>query len=1048
MPEVTPDEAPPDTTTDTTTDTTPDLLARTVRFEVLGPLRIEARGAPVPPPRSPILRGLLGALLIAGDRPLSTARLMDLVWDDRAERVGPGAVQVAVSRLRRWLGRFGPSTETTWTLTNDGVGYHLRLPEGAVDLGRFRASVRRATKARQVLERLRSLESALAPWRGPVLADLAAADLADPLFRSVDDEVQSAAMELAGLALAAGRPGTAIGRLTALAEAYPLHEGLAGRLLELLTHDGRAAEALSRYGVFRDRVVEELGVEPGERVHRVYLSALSRDGRGAEPPRPREPAEDERAPTIPVPAQLPPPVPDFVGREEQVAELSRALARRRTPSVIVITGMGGVGKSTLALHVAQTQSATFPDGTLYARMRAPDGGHADVGRVLEGFLRALGIAGRDIPPSEEHREALYRSLLASRRVLVVLDDALSERDVRPLLPSSSGSAAIVTSRVPLTGLEGAASADLDAFTSEQAVRLLGRIIGPARLAAEPEAAAEIVRLCAYTPLAVRIAGARLTGRRHWRLEQLAATLRDERRRLDELSTGDLAVRACFELSYARLPAATRRLFRLLALLDAPDFADWIAAAVLEVPFETGRDHLEALVDAQLLTVAGVDETGAPRFRYHDLVRLYARELAANEEDGETRAAAVRRALGAWLWLTERAAEHVPGPCYALIHGTATRVPLPERVAERLLADPMAWFDAERDALSAGVLQACDLGLDELAWDLAASQEKYLDIKGMASSWQLMHERATRLCRASGNVLGEAVLARGLIEVTTWLATDRPGEAMVNLYEGAGELLRLFEAAGERRGMSDALVMRGWGLAAMGEPERAMESARRALELARETDHLGGEARAHHLMGLAYGERHADAAAAELKRSLELARLLDNPRVEATAMQFLGVAQCLTGRVGEGHDLLVRSLDLCHALQDRYAEAFSLLYLGKLYAAMDDPRVRPAIGTVISISRRYRMNHHLADALKVLGELELAAGRPAEAVDALEESVRLWRARGWQAFLAEALTALGHAYRGTGADDAAAKVWREALGMFERLADADAAENVKSLLGEG
>ncbi|MFI0372889.1 BTAD domain-containing putative transcriptional regulator [Actinomadura sp. 1N219] len=1028
-------------------DEKPDHAGETVRFEVLGPMRIERGGGVVAPPRSPILRGILAALLVAGARPLTAARLIDLVWEDKGERVAPGAVQVAVSRLRGWLRRTGPAGESSWTLAHDGNGYRLTVPDGTVDLGRFRASVKRAAAAGDVAERLGLLTSALALWRGPVLADLDAVDLADPLFRAVDDEVQTSAMALADAALAAGRPTGVIDRLSALAEAYPLHEGIEGRMLELLAHDGRAAEALARYRMFHDRVVEELGVEPGERVHRAYLSALSRDhGR---PPMPDAAADTgTEAASVPVPAQLPPDVSDFVGRPEQVATLSRALAHRRASSLTTVSGMGGVGKSALALHVAHRMKGEFPDGTLYARLRTANGDGVGAARILEGFLLALGVAGRDVPHSAEHRAALCRSLLANRRVLIVLDDALCERDVRPLLPSSPGSAVIVTSRVPLTSLEGAVPVDLDVLTPEQALELLGAIVGSARVAAEPEAAAEIVRLCAYTPLAVRIAGARLSGRRHWPLTRLAASLRDRRRRLDELAVGDLAVRACFELSYARLPAATRRLFRHLALLEAPDVNDWVAAALLDVPLDVGRHHLEALVDAQLLTVAGTGPGGAIRYRYHDLVRIYARELAAEHDHALTRTAAVRRALGAWLALAERAAERVPGQCYALIHGTAPRWPLPEPAAAELLDDPMAWFDGERDALAAGVFQACALGLDEFAWDLAASQEKYLDLRGMAADWRRMNERALDASRRAGNVLGEAVMMRGLIEVKTWLSSDQSGEAMVNLFRHSQELVGLFERAGEPRGVSDALVMRSWGLLAMGEDARAMESARDALDLAKESGHPGGEARAHHIMGLTHGVRNVDAAAAELTRSLELGRLLGNPRVEATAMQFLGVARCLGGRVTEGHDLLVRSLEICHSLQDRYSEAFSLLYLAKLYSATGDERARPAVEAVMSISRRFDMVHHLADALHVLGELELASGRPASAVECLEESVTLWRKRGWQSFLAGALRALGHACRADGDEDAARKAWREALGLFERLDDAGATAEVGALLDGG
>lgn len=1009
-----------------------------MRFEVLGPLRIEIGGASVTPPRSPVLRGLLGVLLIAEGRPLTTSRLIDLVWGERAGQVGHGAVQAGMSRLRQWLRGLDKATEPVWTLEHDGGGYRLEVPPEAVDLGRFRVLVERARAREDAAERCGLLESALALWRGPTLVDVPISDPGDTLFRSVEDDVHTAAMDMAAAALAAGRPRAGLARLSALAEAYPIDEGLQACLIELLAADGRPAEALRRYQAVRERVVDELGVEPGDRVHRAYLSVLGSD---------RE-AEDAHEPSVPVPAQLPPDVPDFTGRAEQAVALSQALASRRTAVVAAIAGMGGVGKTTLALHVAHGLAAEFPDGQLYANLGGADAAPTEPAQVLSGFLLALGVGGRGIPQTLDERAALYRSLLAGRRMLIVLDNVLSERHVRPLLPGARGSAALVTSRVPLTGLEGARLVNLDVFEHEQAIELLGRIAGRDRVAAEPGAAAEVVRLCAHMPLAVRIAGARLSGRRHWSLSHLAATLADERRRLDELTAGDLAVRACFTLSYAKLPGKARELFRLLGLLETPDFGEWVAAALLDISFEAGRSYLEALVDAQLLTVVGTDQTGRLRYRYHDLVRLYARERAEDEDDAGTRTAALRRVFGAWLWLAERAADQVPGPCYAAIHGPAARWPLLSGVTAGLLDEPMSWFDAERAALVAAVDQACELGLDDLAWDLAGSLEKYFDVRGLSSDWRRLHERALGLCRGTGDRLGEAVLLRGLIEVTTWTSADQSSEAMVTMYEQSQRLLRLFEQLGERRGMSDALVMVGWGLVAKGDSARAVETAREALRLARETDHLGGEARAHHLMAIAYGKRQIEQAIDHLMRTLELARLLGNRRFEATAMQFLGAAHCLTGRIESGHDLLVQSLRICHALKDRYAEAFSLLYLAKLYAGLGDERARPAIETVISVSRQYEMHHHLSDALQVLGELEMASGRFASATIKLDESVRLWRTRGWPAFLADALRSQGLAHQGTADHDAARKAWTEALELYEQLGDAEAAAEISALLDDG
>jgi tetratricopeptide (TPR) repeat protein len=737
---------------------------------------------------------------------------------------------------------------------------------------------------------------------------------------------------------------------------------------------------------------------------------------------------------MPPPAQLPPGIADFTGREAHVDLLARALEGNDTPAVAAISGMGGVGKTVLAVHVAHRVAARFPDGQLYADLGGETG---EPSRVLGGFLAALGIAGHAVPEPLEERTALFRSLLAGRRVLVVIDNAASERQVRPLLPGSPGPAVIVTSRNPLTGLESARQVELEVFGAHEATGLLAHLAGAERIATEPGEAAEIARLCAYVPLAVRIAGARLAGRRHWSLAYLAERLGDERRRLDELSAGDLAVRAGFAVSYSRLPADARGLFRLLGLLDVTDFAGWVAAALLDVSVESARAHLETLVDAQLLGTTGTDPT---RYRFHDLVRLYARERAHEEDPPGVRTAALTRAFGAWLWLSERAAERVPGPCYAAIHGDAPRWPVPS-----VPGDATAWFDAEWAALVAAVDQACDLGLDEFAWDLAGCLEKYFDVRAMAAEWRTIHERALELCRATGNLRGEAVLMRGLVEVTTWISAASSGSAMATLHERSLRLLRMFEQLGEPRGMADALVNCAWGLVAEGRTDEALAAAERALALARDHGHLGGRARAHHLMGVAYGRRRIGAAIDHLTQALELARELGNPRFEATALQFLGAAHCEAGRIDSGHDLLVASLTMCHERGDRYAEAFSLLYLAKLYAATRDPRALPAAEAVLSVSRRHGMRHHLADSLKVLGDLDLAAGRYASATIRLEESVLVWRSRGWSSFLAETLRSLGHAHAGTGDGSSAARAWTEARSLFEELSDADGAAEVTALL---
>ncbi|MEZ0110523.1 DNA-binding SARP family transcriptional activator [Catenulispora sp. EB89] len=963
-----------------------------VYFGVLGPLRVEVEvengggqhsaAGPERLPRSPVLKGLLGVLLLAEGQRLSAGRLLDLVWADQATQVGLGALQTGVSRLRSWLGTF---EDPGLVLDFDGSGYSLRLPPEAVDLGRFRRAVARG-----------DLNAAVALRRGPVFADAVRVSHTDPLLRTVEEDVRAAVLAWAQASLADGSPEAALPHLDALARDTPLDEPVQAARMRLLAADGRPAEALRLFQALRQQVVDELGVEPGAQVREAYSEVLALDGDVQNvAPRP-----------LPVPAQLPPDAAAFVGRERGTVRIRQALAAGRLP---VIAGMGGIGKTALAVRLANQARADFPDGQLYVDLRGAGTDPADPGLVLSGFLRALGVEPGQIPETPVDRSALYRSVLSGRRILVVLDNAADEQQVRPLLPGaagaagSSGAAALVTSRTALTALDNSELVDLSVLSPASALALLERLVGAERVAAEPEAAAEILRACDHIPLAVRVVGARLAGRPRWSLARMAALVRDERDRLDQLQVGDLAIRASFGLSYDRLPAPARRLFRLLGLLDVPDFASWAAAAVADLGLDEAERHLESLVDAHLLEVAGVEPR--LRYRFHDLVRLYAREQSDAEDGAAYQLAAVVRAVGGWLWFAERAADRIPGPCYAPIHGSAPRRPFPG-VSGALLADSLAWFDTERPALLAITRQACALNLVSAAWDLAACQEKHNDVRGFYDEWQTVDLAVRELCRAAGDRLGAAVLTRGLIEVTTWTGPDDGSQTMVVLHERAMRLFAEFEALGVDRGAADALVMAAWSLVAQGRLPEALAVAGDALARAEKSEHPGGRARAHQIIAIARSEDDDLGLAIEhLSQALEIARALGNTRFEAAAAQFLGAAYCRVGDGERGEDLLIRAMVMARAFDDRYTETFSLLYLAKYYAAIGDSRARAAVETAEAISRRNKMSHHLADALLVLGRLDLAAGDPVAAVAHLEESVELWRRRGWGSFLAEAQEAL-------------------------------------------
>jgi transcriptional regulator with XRE-family HTH domain len=525
-----------------------------------------------------------------------------------------------------------------------------------------------------------------------------------------------------------------------------------------------------------------------------------------------------------VPSLLPPSVSDFTGREEEVADVLGLLATdglevAKAVVISAVAGKPGIGKTTLAIHVAHRLRSEYPDGQLYVNLQGAQPQHLEPGEVLVRFLRALGMDGSSIPADLEERAERYRTLLADRQVLVVLDNAAGEAQVRPLLPGSPTCRVLVTSRVRLTGLEGARLVDLDVLPPQAAVELLARVAGPARITADPDAAAAIVGYCGRLPLAIRIAGARLAARPAWSLARLGERLADERRRLDELAAGDLEVRASIALSYRALSEQQQRVFRRLGLLEAPDFPAWVAAALLDLHPSRGDELIDGLVDAQLLEVAGEDAAGQLRYRFHDLLRVYARERAAAEDPGQDQDAALARAFGGWLALAETADRRLPSPTVGVAHGTAPRWPSTAPhgdggAASVAPADPLAWFEAERVALVTAVAQAANRGMEELAWDLAGLLLGFLSVRNHLDDWRWTHDVALAAAERGGDRRGQAYMLRGLGQFSVECDDLQGASARLE------QALALFDTLDDRYGWAHTLLRCGYVDRLRGHPERA------------------------------------------------------------------------------------------------------------------------------------------------------------------------------------------------------------------------------------
>ncbi|MGH3870004.1 MAG: BTAD domain-containing putative transcriptional regulator [Pseudonocardiaceae bacterium] len=696
-------------------------------FEVLGPLRVRHAGQPARL-SAPMHRTLLGVLLARANTPVPVDVLVDALWAGQRDPRAAKKLQLHVHRLRSILG--DPAR-----IRFEHGGYTLRVHPGELDAARFESALAEGSCAAEPARVVALLRGALRLWRGEPFSDVT--DL--PLLRAEADRL--AERRLAGLAqlyaaeLACGHADAIIPELVELAARHPMQERMQGLLMTALYQAGRQAEALAVYHRTRGALVEQLGLEPGNELQRLEHAILTGD------PVLEAPAlEAPATPTI-TPAQLPADITDFIGRQAQLTTIQHLVAAvdRHAAVVVAITGKAGVGKSTLAVHAAHRLRMHYPDGQLFVNLRGAQSRSLAPADVLARFLRALGVDRAAVPDDVEELAALYRSRLADRRLLIVLDNAACEAQLRPLLPGTPGCAVLITSRARMAGLNGTRLIDLDILEPDQAVQLLARVAGPLRVAAEPGAAREIVRLCGLLPLAVRIAGARLGARPHWRLDRLEADLADEHHRLDNLRLGDLEVRASLALSYDSLDALAQRAFRRLALLEIRDFAPWVTAALLDIPQATAEELVDTLVDMQLLDVAGRDATGALRYRFHDLLRTYARELVATQEPEADRLAALDRAFGGWLALAEAAERGMVSSALAVAFEPGTCWRPDQSVISAVMADPSGWFKTEWAALVGAVDQAYSVESDQIGWALGVRLTRFFLVHGHYDDWRQVCE---------------------------------------------------------------------------------------------------------------------------------------------------------------------------------------------------------------------------------------------------------------------------------------------------------------------
>lgn len=596
-------------------------------FRILGSIEVR-HGESKLPLRGSKQRSLLAGLLLSANQPVATNQLISWLWGSEPPASAVTQVQKGISELRVLL---GPDS-----IARHARSYLVRADPGSIDYMAFEQGTetgRSLAAGGRLHEASVYLRSALQLWRGPALAD-ATTELFTTQGAYLGERRLAAFMDLVDVEFALGGHAQLIGELQLWVAEYAFQERLWAQLITALDHSGRVADALACYERCRRIFREELGLEPGPELRRLHEAVLLGEPAVAPSSSLSRAAVSTRC--IPAPLNLPAATTDFTGRADEFHRVRAALldlqhreARGRVAvPVVAISGKAGVGKTTLALQVAHSLAEEFPGGRVHVNLQDDD--TDDPLRALRQLLRALGTDEGAMSGNRAELIAQLRARTAGRHTLLILDGAVDESQVRPLIPGSPSCAVLITSRSPLAGLDGVQLLNLDVFEPGQAIALMESVVGRERIVAEPEDARRIVELCGLLPLAVRVAAAKLAGRPHWTLRRLARRLADECRRLDELVLGDLDVRASIALSYRRLSEKQRQAFRLLGLLDMPDFPVSIVGGFLGEPQDEAEELAEALVDAQLLDVVKTGRKEQFRLRLNELVRLFALESLAEE----------------------------------------------------------------------------------------------------------------------------------------------------------------------------------------------------------------------------------------------------------------------------------------------------------------------------------------------------------------------------------------------------------------------------------
>jgi DNA-binding SARP family transcriptional activator/Flp pilus assembly protein TadD len=921
----------------------------TVEFGVLGEIEARLNGEPVDLGHAR-QRSVLAVLLVEANHPVPVDQMVGRVWGERAPNSARESLYSYLSRLRQAL----PDA----AIVRRSGGYVLNADPATIDLHRFLRLIGQARDSSDVA----LFEEALGLWRGEPFAGLSSPWLST-MRESLEQKRLAAELDRNDLELSQG-----IGRVPELslrAAQFPLDERLAGQLMLALQRTGQQSRALAVYDETRRALADQLGIDPSPELTQLRQQILTNSANPA------------------ARFDLPRDVNQFTGRTTELRYLLRSLEES---SIAAIDGMAGIGKTALAVRLAHQLAPQYPHGQLFLDLHAYTPGSAPLAptAALDKLLRAVGVSGAAMPEDLDERAALWRTKLVGQRMLIVLDNAADTAQVRPLLPGTSECLVLVTSRQRLTGLDGTRVLSLEVLAPAEADELFGRVIGAARKDAEPEAVEDVLQLCGYLPLAIRLAAARLQHRPTWTVAHLAKRLRDQRQ-LAELKAEDRSVATAFSLSYLHLDAAHQRMFRLLGRVPGADFDVHTAAALGDVTLPEADRLLEGLFDVHLL-----QQPSAGRYRLHDLLHAYASQL---EEPCQEEA--LDRLLGYYQYATSVAMDVIaPHERHRRAEISSTNIPAPVLSSYN---EAMKWLETERFNL----LAATHLGNQTYTSRLSATLWRYLYLRGNHDDALTLHTDALHAARATGDRVleGQAIYHIGM-------CFERLGK-----YEDAADhLARAIEIFRE----TSARLLEGHALNSLGllyswrrDHEKAVAYYQEAAAVGHETGTGALEGLALDNLGIIHAElgRPTDAIA-HYERALAIYQEIDSPYLEGSALDNLGMIFNQIGRYEEARDHLERALKLARGAANRDLEV---------------------------------------QVLNSLGENGLSVGDPVRALEHHQLALTISEETGLRIGQAHAHEGLGRAHNDLADLKAAQHHWRLALATYTELGVPEA-ENIRRLLG--